>query len=81
MGGCDELIVAGPRPGRVPPEKASIDSSRQVAVIGSGNAITGSSTANGLTAALTAQVAIPPLQTVRSGAGVAQTPPRYRLWQ
>ena len=37
----------------------ALNGSRQVAVIGTGNAITGSTTANGITAALTAQVAIP----------------------
>ena len=37
----------------------ALNGSRQVAVIGTGSAITGSTTANGLTAALTAEVAIP----------------------
>ena len=37
----------------------ALNGSRQVAVIGAGSAITGSTTANGLTAALTAEVAIP----------------------
>ena len=37
----------------------ALNGSRQVAVIGSGTPITGSTTANGLTAALTAEVAIP----------------------
>jgi len=36
-----------------------LNGSRQVAVIGTGNPITGSTTANGLTAALTAQIVIP----------------------
>jgi uncharacterized protein with beta-barrel porin domain len=36
-----------------------LNGSRQVAVIGTGNPITGSTTSNGLTAALTAQVVIP----------------------
>ena len=37
----------------------ALNGSRQVAVIGTGNAITGSTTASGITTALTAQVAIP----------------------